>query len=136
MLTDPSVRISRMISSHVNREMIGDDMETAILNGNSSIIIDYEHQKEEELAFCNRMACFLNRSTDLPLVCRNKFPSVVEAVDHKAASEVDDALLHRPIHHQSSLLPLVNGGAVAAGYNSSNIGISTMMYPMPPPSDR
>jgi hypothetical protein len=45
MLSDTSVRISRMISSPLNREKIGDDMETAILNENSSIIIDYEQQK-------------------------------------------------------------------------------------------
>jgi hypothetical protein len=43
-----------------------------------------------------------------------KFPSVVEAVDHKAAEQED--ALHRQIHHQSSL----------AGSN----------YALPPPSDR
>jgi hypothetical protein len=93
---------------------------------------------EEELAFCNRMACILNKSTDLPMVCRNKFPSVVEALDHRvaAAEDVgDDAMWHRrAIHHQSSLHPFVNPGMVAAGYNS-NSSFSTM-YPMPPPSDR
>jgi hypothetical protein len=47
MSTATSVRISRMMSSHFNRDLIGDDMETAIFNGNSSIIIDYEHQKGE-----------------------------------------------------------------------------------------
>jgi hypothetical protein len=89
---------------------------------------------EEELAFCNRMACFLTKSTDLPLVCRNKFPSVVEAVDHKS-TEAEDAMLHFPVHHQSSLHLSVNAAAVASGYNDNYSNVNTM-YPMPPPSDR
>jgi hypothetical protein len=41
-----SVAVSRMMSQHVNREDVSDDLGTAILNG-SSPIIDYEHQKGE-----------------------------------------------------------------------------------------
>jgi hypothetical protein len=87
---------------------------------------------EEELAFCNRMAGILTRSTDLPMVCRNQFPSLVEAVDHKAA-EVEDALLNRPVHHQSSFQPKINATSVATGYTSSDFNVA---YPMPPISDR
>ncbi|KAG7345324.1 hypothetical protein IV203_032855 [Nitzschia inconspicua] len=132
MSTDTSVRISRMVSSSFNRDLIGDEMETAIFHGNSSIVIDYEHQKEEELAFCNRMAGILNRSTDLPMVCRNKFPSVVEALDHKAAEVEEIVAHHHPMHHQSSFPPKINATSVAAGYTSSFY----TLYPMPPTSDR
>jgi hypothetical protein len=48
MTMDTSVRISRMLSSHINRDMVEDDMATAILNGNSSIIVGHEHQKGEK----------------------------------------------------------------------------------------
>ena len=85
---------------------------------------------EDELAFCNRMACYLTKSTDFPKLCQTKFPSLVEAaVSTKnntptsiATSPTDIHHYHEEQHHDSIMME--------GNYSSNNL------YYIPPPSDR
>jgi hypothetical protein len=122
------VRISKMMSNRSESEN-DDRMGTAIFTDNP-FTIDPEHQKEDELAFCNRMACILTRSTDFPMLCQTKFPSLVEAaVSTKNSTPVTVATspaeihhYHEEQHHDSIMME--------GNYSSTNL------YYIPPPSDR
>eukprot|EP00529_Nitzschia_sp_RCC80_P036829 CAMPEP_0113477152 /NCGR_PEP_ID=MMETSP0014_2-20120614/20053_1 /TAXON_ID=2857 /ORGANISM="Nitzschia sp." /LENGTH=192 /DNA_ID=CAMNT_0000370223 /DNA_START=353 /DNA_END=931 /DNA_ORIENTATION=+ /assembly_acc=CAM_ASM_000159 len=79
---------SNNIHSDVEEEF--DELGTAILrrgsnprdNNNNitrSIVVDRNHRKDEELAFCKSMACLLTQTRDLPRLCHS-FPTVVRSV--------------------------------------------------------
>mmetsp|Transcript_6854 Transcript_6854/g.11952 ORF Transcript_6854/g.11952 Transcript_6854/m.11952 type:complete len:136 (+) Transcript_6854:182-589(+) len=135
MVVASPVRISKMLSSSMKKELIGDDMETAIFNESSSSI-DYNHVKEEELAFCNRMACILTKSTDLPKICQTQFPSVVEAVDRKGSGNYHQSSFPQEQHddeqhHDATMMRVVQQGNVStSGIKQDN------SYYVPPTSDR
>mmetsp|Transcript_50060 Transcript_50060/g.121289 ORF Transcript_50060/g.121289 Transcript_50060/m.121289 type:complete len:194 (-) Transcript_50060:68-649(-) len=73
------------LQSDVEEEF--DELGTAILRRGSnprdnitrSIVVDRNHRKDEELAFCKSMACLLTQTRDLPRLCHS-FPTVVRSV--------------------------------------------------------
>jgi hypothetical protein len=77
---------------------------------------------EEELAFCNRMACHLTRISDLPRLCQG-FPTVVDAVNRHHMLEHQQQQQqhhHEEQHHDAGMMEMSG----------------TENFFVPPPSDR